>query len=67
MEHPSPVYFDTKQAAKKIKRKSPAAVRSLVARRLIPYRKVAGRLLFLEHELDAWIEGSPGVRIEDLE
>jgi len=66
MEHSTPVYFDTNQAAKKIKR-TPGAGRSLVARRLIPFRKPGGRLLFLEHELEAWIERAPGLRIEDME
>lgn len=48
-------------------RKSPAAVRNLVMRRMIPFRKVGGRLLFIKEELEKWILRCPGVRIEDLE
>jgi len=48
-------------------RKSPAAVRNLVMRKMIPFRKVGGRLLFIKEELEQWIKGCPGVRIEDLE
>ncbi|RZB36307.1 MAG: hypothetical protein SRB2_02132 [Desulfobacteraceae bacterium Eth-SRB2] len=32
-------------------RRSPGAVRNLVLRRAIPYRKVAGRLVFLRSEI----------------
>ena len=47
--------------------RSPGAVRNLVMRRAIPYRKVAGRLVFLRHELIEWIEGSPGLRPDELD
>lgn len=47
--------------------RSPAAIRNLVLRRAIPYRKVAGRLVFLRDEIKIWIEGAPGVRLEDLD
>lgn len=46
--------------------RSEAAIRNLVARRKIPFRKVAGRLVFLRNEIDQWIMDSPGVTIEDL-
>jgi Helix-turn-helix domain len=66
LKHPkSPVLLDTKETAVKIKR-TPGAVRNLVARRLIPYRKAGGRLYFFGHELDIWIDQAPGVRLEDL-
>lgn len=48
-------------------RKSQAAIRNLVMRRMIPHRKCGGRLLFIKEELELWIRESPGVRIEDLE
>lgn len=47
--------------------RSSGAIRNLVSRRVIPFRKVGGRLLFLRCEIDKWIDGSPGVRPEDLE
>jgi predicted DNA-binding transcriptional regulator AlpA len=47
--------------------RSPPAIRNLVLRRAIPYRKVAGRLIFLREEILKWIEDAPGVRPEDLE
>ena len=42
-------------------------VRGLVKRRAIPYRKPGGRLLFLRSEIERWIEGAPGVSLEDLQ
>jgi hypothetical protein len=32
----------------------------------IPYRKVAGRLMFLEAEIERWIEESPGKSTEEI-
>ena len=46
--------------------KSPAAVRNLVLRRKIPFRKPAGRLVFIRSEIEQWIMDSPGVRPEDI-
>ena len=57
--------LNTKQAAARINR-SPGAVRNMVMRQQIPYRKVAGRLVFFTDELDAWLDQSPGVRLEDF-
>lgn len=48
-------------------RRSPGAIRNLVLRRAIPFRKPAGRLLFLKEEVDAWIRMSDGVSIEEIE
>ena len=58
--------WDTKQAGQFLKR-SPAAVRNMVLRRIIPHRKVAGRLIFIRKELEEWVRRSPGVSIKDLE
>lgn len=57
--------FTTAEAAEYIKR-SPGAVRNLVMRRAIPFRKPGGRLMFLRSELVEWIMDAPGVRLEDL-
>jgi hypothetical protein len=58
-------YLNTTEAGA-FTRRSPGAIRNLVMRREIPHRKVAGRLVFLRSELEAWIENSPGVSLEDL-
>lgn len=57
-------YLTTKQAAAFLGR-SPGAVRNLVLRKKIPFRKVSGRLMFLRSELVRWIESSPGVLLEE--
>ena len=46
--------------------RSENAVRRMVERRQIPYRKSGRRLLFLESELKALIEALPGLSLEDL-
>jgi hypothetical protein len=59
-------YLTTNECAKLSKR-TPGAIRNLVLRRAIPYRKVSGRLVFLINEIQSWIENAPGVRLKDLE
>lgn len=46
--------------------RSPGAIRNLVLRRRIPYRKVGGRLLFLSSEIHPWIRDSPGLPLEEV-
>jgi hypothetical protein len=58
-------YLNTKDLAALINR-SPAAVRNLVLRRRVPYRRVAGRLTFLRQEIEEWIDRSEGLKLEDL-
>ena len=57
--------MDTFEVAEFLKR-SPGAIRNLVLRRSIPFRKVAGRLVFLKDEIDEWIQKAPGLRLKDL-
>ena len=57
--------LDTKDVANLLNR-SPGAVRNLVLRRKIPFRKVAGRLAFIKDEIEEWIAASPGIRLEEL-
>jgi len=57
--------WNTKEAGEFLKR-SPAAIRNLVLRRRIPYRKLAGRLIFLRNEIEEWIHEAPGLTFEDL-
>lgn len=59
-------HLNTKEAGLFIGKRSPAAVRNLVLRKQIPFRKVGGRLLFIRSELEKWIMDSPGVRLEEI-
>jgi len=58
-------YLTVKELSLYLKR-SPGAVRNLVLRRQIPFRKPSGRLLFSREEIDLWVEQSEGVSIEEL-
>jgi hypothetical protein len=58
-------YLDTEECAKLIGR-TPGAVRNLVLRGIIPYRKPAGRLIFVRPEIEAWIENAPGKRLNEF-
>jgi excisionase family DNA binding protein len=58
-------YFTVKQVSDYLNR-SPGAIRNLVLRRAIPYRKPAGRLLFDRDEIDQWIKNSEGISLEEL-
>jgi hypothetical protein len=58
-------YLNTAEAAQFLKR-TPAAIRNLVARHQIPFRRPAGRLIFIRSELVEWIENAPGLRREDM-
>jgi len=59
------IHFNTTQAADYL-HLSPGAVRNMVMRRQIPYRKVNGRLVFFKDELDRWMDSAPGVTIDEL-
>ncbi len=56
-------YLGINQVADMLHR-SPAAIRNLVMRRKIPFRKPGGRLLFIESEIKQWVETSPGITPE---
>jgi len=58
-------YLTVKQVSDYLKR-SPGAVRNLVLRRAIPYRKPAGRLLFDREQIDEWIQKSEGISLGEL-
>ena len=58
--------LNTKEAGDLLRR-SPAAIRNMVLRRSIPFRKVSGRLVFLREELEEMVRRSRGVSITDLE
>jgi len=64
-KYESPMYFDTKGLASYINR-SEGAIRNLVMRRAIPFRKPGGRLIFLRDEVDRWIAMSEGLTIEEI-
>lgn len=59
-------YLTTAQISKLLGR-SEAAIRNLVMRRRIPFRRAGGRLTFIRSEIDQWIQQADGVRLEDLE
>ena len=59
-------YLDIAELASYIKR-SKGAIRNLVLRRAIPYRKPAGRLIFLKEEIDQWVRKAPGKKLEEIE
>ncbi|MEO5957414.1 MAG: hypothetical protein ABIR36_17240 [Nitrospiraceae bacterium] len=40
-------------------------IRGLVERRLIPFRKLGGRIIFLRAELEAWLSGLDGCTVEE--
>lgn len=62
----APKYLSTRQVAEMLNR-TPAAIRNLCMRRAIPHRKPGGRLLFVRAEVERWIDGAPGVRLEEIE
>jgi len=59
-------YLNTHEAGEFLRR-SPAAIRNLVLRRMIPYRKPGGRLLFSRSELERWVEDASGVSFEEIQ
>jgi hypothetical protein len=58
-------YLTTVEVSAYIKR-SPGAVRNLVLRRKIPYRRPAGRLLFIRGEIDEWVKQAEGISQKEL-
>jgi excisionase family DNA binding protein len=59
-------FLTTKQLTKVIHRTEPA-IRNLVMRRRIPFRKPGGRLLFIEEEIMKWVTDAEGLSYEDLQ
>lgn len=58
-------YLNVRELSQYIKR-SEGAIRNLVLRRQIPFRKPSGRLIFSKEEIDLWIQKSEGISIEEL-
>ena len=58
-------YLNTVECADLLSR-SPAAIRNLVLRRKIPFRKPGGRLVFVRGEIEEWIEKAPGISLNEL-
>jgi predicted DNA-binding transcriptional regulator AlpA len=58
-------YLSTNEVSEKIGR-TPGAVRNLVYRKRIPYRKPAGKLVFLRKEIEQWIENTNGLNGGDI-
>ena len=47
-------------------KRSKGAIRNLVLRRKIPYRKPAGRLLFDAEEIERWVKTSEGITLDEI-
>lgn len=60
-----PEYLDLPGLGEYIHR-SPGAIRNLVLRRAIPFKKPAGRLLFIKQEIDQWINESAGISVKQI-
>lgn len=58
-------YLTTEQAADLLGR-TPGAVRNLVLRRKIPFRKPSGRLVFIRAEIEAWVENAQGITLTEI-
>lgn len=48
-----------------LRRKTPAAIRNMVLRRQIPYRKIGGKLLFLKSEIMEMVDKAPGMTVQE--
>jgi hypothetical protein len=46
--------------------RSAGAVRMLVLRRAIPFRKPGGRLVFIRSEIEKWVLNAPGLTFEEF-
>ncbi|RJP90953.1 MAG: DNA-binding protein [Desulfobacteraceae bacterium] len=46
---------------------SPGALRKLITRHKIPFRKPGGRLVLIRSELREWVKKSPGVRLSQFD
>jgi hypothetical protein len=44
---------------------SERSVRARIGRKLLPYRKLSGRIVFLRSELEAFIADLPGVSVDE--
>lgn len=44
---------------------SEKAIRGMVTRHLIPFRRLGGRIVFLRTDLERWLQGLEGCTIEE--
>ena len=59
-------YLNTKECGQ-LTNRTAGAIRNLVMRRAIPFRKPGGRLLFLRSEIEAWIENAEGLKLVEYD
>ena len=59
-------FLITKQLCEYLPWLTPAAVRNLVARKRIPFKKPGGRLIFIKSDIDRWITASPGLELDEI-
>jgi excisionase family DNA binding protein len=57
-------YLTVQELSQYLKR-SPGAIRMMVLRGLIPFRRCAGRLVFIRSEIDTWVEQCQGVKVDE--
>ena len=46
---------------------SERAVRALAGKRIIPHRRLAGRVIFIRSEIESWLTKLPGVQPDEVE
>lgn len=46
---------------------TPAAVRKLITRKKIPYRKPGGRLILIRSEIREWVRTAEGLRLNEID
>ena len=61
---PAGAVLSLKEVAARIRR-TERAVRHMVARRTIPFRKIGVKLVFFEDEIGRWLREAPGVSAEE--
>lgn len=44
---------------------SPRAIRGMVAKKIIPHRRLAGRVIFIRTEIESWLVGLSGCTPEE--
>jgi hypothetical protein len=46
---------------------SPRAIRGLIAKRIIPHRRLAGRIIFIRSEVETWLAYLDGCTLAEAE
>jgi len=46
---------------------STRSIRGLVAKKVIPFRKLGSRIIFLRSEIESWVANLPGCSVEEAQ